>query len=610
MKIRTQITILALSGVAVLGTSTLLLWNRADRDLKARQDKLVIDQAASVGVSVAAQVAATRGIYTKQIVEKLKPHGVDFNRAPKDGEGPLPAVFMSAVSEKLAASAGENSTTFVLRSGWNINANQGVTTPFEKKGWEFLLAQEKQLAARPAAERQALYKPYVERGEDAKGRAVVNVMTADLASAESCVNCHNALEATPDVMAMRGKAPMKQFALGDLMGAVSTTVPIANSEAIVKELAAAQASVGSQFRWFAIVGGLVLGFLSLYVGARIARPIVRVAGFARTIADGDLTARCEITSRSEVGELVTAMNDMSGKLRDTVRNIRENAQTVASASTELSATACQLTGGAAQTTSQSATVAAASEEMAINMNNMASAATQMSGNVKGVAAAVEEMTASINEITRHTEKASAAAKDASSLANVSNEKISKLGEAADEIGKVVTVIQDIAEQTNLLALNATIEAARAGEAGKGFAVVASEVKELARQTAGATEDIGKRIAAIQATTGESVDAISRIVQAISGVTGVSSTIAAALEEQSVTTKEIAKNMSQTATAAETVSVGIGQSASASKEITRNISGVDLCAKQTAQGATETQQAGERLSGLAESLNSLVSQFKV
>lgn len=610
MKIRTQVTILGLSGVAVLGTSTLLLWNRAERELKAKQDKLVIDQAASVGVSVAAQVAATRGIYTKQIVEKLKPHGVDFTRAPQDGEGPLPAVFMSAVSEKLASSAGENGTTFSLRSGWNINANQGITTPFEKNGWAALLAQEKQIAAKPAGERQALYKPYVERGVDAKGRAVVNVMTADLASAESCVNCHNALEATPDVIAMRGNAPMKQFALGDLMGAVSTTVPIANSEAIVKELAAAQASVGSQFRWFAIVGGLVLGLLSLYVGARIARPIVRVAGFARTIADGDLTSRCEVAARSEVGDLVTAMNDMSGKLRDTVRNIRENAQTVASASTELSATACQLTGGAAQTTSQSATVAAASEEMAINMNNMASAATQMSGNVKGVAAAVEEMTASINEITRHTEKASAAAKDASSLANVSNEKISRLGEAADEIGKVVTVIQDIAEQTNLLALNATIEAARAGEAGKGFAVVASEVKELARQTAGATEDIGKRIAAIQATTGESVDAISRIVQAISGVTGVSSTIAAALEEQSVTTKEIAKNMSQTATAAETVSVGIGQSASASKEITRNISGVDQCAKQTAQGATETQQAGERLSGLAESLNSLVSQFKV
>ncbi len=610
MKIRTQITILALSGVAVLGTSTLVLWNRADRELKAKQDKLVIDQAANVGTSVAAQVAATRGIYTKQIVEKLKPHGVDFTRAPQDGEGPLPAVFMGAVSEKLAASAGENGTTFVLRSGWNINAKQGISSEFEKNGWANLLEQEKQLAAKPVAERQALYKPYVERGVDAEGHGVVNVMTPDLASAESCVNCHNALEATPDVIAMRGKAPMKQFALGDLMGVVSTTVPIAGSEAIVKELAAAQASVGSQFRWFAIVGGLVLGLLSLYVGARIARPIVRVAGFARTIADGDLTARCDIHTRSEVGTLVSAMNDMGEKLRDTVRKIRENAQTVASASTELSATANQLTTGAAQTTSQSATVAAASEEMAINMNNMASAATQMSGNVKGVAAAVEEMTASINEITRNTEKASSAAKNASSLANVSNEKISKLGQAADEIGKVVTVIQDIAEQTNLLALNATIEAARAGEAGKGFAVVASEVKELARQTAGATEDIGKRIAAIQSSTGESVDAISRIVQAISGVTGVSSTIAAALEEQSVTTKEIAKNMSQTATAAETVSVGIGQSASASKEITRNISGVDLCAKQTSQGASETQQAGARLSGLAESLSSLVAQFKV
>ncbi|MCC7293293.1 MAG: methyl-accepting chemotaxis protein [Phycisphaerales bacterium] len=353
----------------------------------------------------------------------------------------------------------------------------------------------------------------------------------------------------------------------------------------------------------------ILGF-ALFISTRLSKPVVAAAAFCKEVAGGNLTQTCSLKAGGEVGTLIDSMNDMSTKLRDTVGKIRQNAQTVASSSTELSATATQLSSGAEQTTSQSATVAAAAEEMAINMNNMASAAEQMSSGVKGVSAAIEEMTASINEIAKNTEHAATAAGSAASLANVSNDKVAQLGSAADEIGKVVTVIQDIAEQTNLLALNATIEAARAGEAGKGFAVVASEVKELARQTASATEDIAKRISAIQSTTSESVKAIGEIVQAIASVNDVSATIAAAIEEQSATTKEIARSMSQTATAAETVSVGVAQSASASKEITRNISGVDQCAKQTACGAGETQQAGRRLSDLSEGLNSLVAQFQV
>ncbi len=384
--------------------------------------------------------------------------------------------------------------------------------------------------------------------------------------------------------------------------------------AAVKDLKASAHTAGqSVIKWSV---GLAIGFavlvavVGIVLSMRLAKPIVAAANCVKSIANGDLTTTCTAKASGEVGDLIQSMNDMSSKLRDTVRQIRENSQTVASSSTELSATATQLAAGAEQTTSQSATVAAAAEEMAINMNNMASAAEQMSSGVKNVSAAIEEMTASINEISKNTERAATAAGSAASLANVSNDKVAQLGTAADEIGKVVTVIQDIAEQTNLLALNATIEAARAGEAGKGFAVVASEVKELARQTASATEDIAKRISAIQSTTTESVKAIGEIVQAIASVNDVSGTIAAAIEEQSATTKEIARNMSQTATAAETVSVGVAQSASASKEITRNISGVDQCAKQTATGAGETQQAGQRLSGLSEGLNSLVAQFQV
>lgn len=283
---------------------------------------------------------------------------------------------------------------------------------------------------------------------------------------------------------------------------------------------------------------------------------------------------------------------------------------LSSAATELSATASQLASGAEETTAQSATVAAAAEEMATNMNTLASSSEEMAANVRAVASAIEQMNASISEVARNAEQAAGVACNAARLASDSNSKIAQLGTAAKEIGNVIEVIQDIAEQTNLLALNATIEAARAGEAGKGFAVVATEVKELARQTAAATEDIRRRIEAIQATTGETVQSIEQITQVIEQVNHVSQTIASAVEEQTVTTKEIAQNVAQTSTAVNTVAGGVAQSASATKEITRNIAGVDQAASQTAQGASVMQTASQTLAQLAEQLQTLVGHVHV
>jgi methyl-accepting chemotaxis protein len=314
--------------------------------------------------------------------------------------------------------------------------------------------------------------------------------------------------------------------------------------------------------------------------------------------------------KDETDEIASWFNTFMGKLCRVIRQVAASTKTLAGSSTELSATATQLASGAEETTNQSATVASAAEEMATNMNNMAAATEQMTVNVKTVAAATEEMTASIGEIAKNAEQASTVASKASSMALSSNQAIGQLGTAADEIGKVIQVIQDIAEQTNLLALNATIEAARAGDAGKGFAVVATEVKELAKQTAEATEDIRGRIEGIQSSTGEAVKSIGSISDIIHQVDEISRTIAAAVEEQSITTKEIAQNVAQTSSAAETVSVGVTQSAMASKEITQNIAGVDHAAKQTAQGATQTQTAGVELSRLAEELQALIGQFRV
>jgi methyl-accepting chemotaxis protein len=205
------------------------------------------------------------------------------------------------------------------------------------------------------------------------------------------------------------------------------------------------------------------------------------------------------------------------------------------------------------------------------------------------------MGASIREIAGNANEAARVAQQAVKVADVTNQTISKLGESSCEIGKVIKVITSIAEQTNLLALNATIEAARAGEAGKGFAVVANEVKELAKETAKATEDIGQKIDAIQSDTRSAVDAIREISQIIGQINDISNTIASAVEEQTATTSEISRN--------------VAEAAKGSGEIAQNITSVASAAQSTTQGAGNTQQASAELSRMAAELQQLVSRFK-
>jgi len=384
---------------------------------------------------------------------------------------------------------------------------------------------------------------------------------------------------------------------------------------LVTKVASLRASALSGLILIASIAvGVTLGVVGLaYVVARgIIGPLNRTVVLLKDIAEGegDLTKRLDDSGKDELAEVARWFNQFVSKLQGIIRDIATNAQTLSGSSTELSATATELASGAEETTTQSQTAASAAEEVSTNMTNVSASVEEMTTNVKTVASAVEEMTASISEIARNAGQASSVAGGAAKLAKTSNESVGQLGTAADEIGKVIETIQDIAEQTNLLALNATIEAARAGDAGKGFAVVATEVKELAKQTAIATEDIRGRIEAIQESTSGAVTSIGQISEVIQEVNDVSQVIASAVEEQSITTKEIAQNISQTSDAAAAVSSGIADSATATQEISRNITGVNDAAKQTAQGATQTQVAGSELSKLSEGLQSLVGQFKV
>lgn len=611
MRIGTKITLCSIAGVGLLGAAVSLAWSVADRTLHRKQAELIDSQAIAIGLNTADMIAATRSVYTEQVVGSLKPHGVAFKRAPGEGEGPLPAVLIGGVSQKLKGRGGDT-VQFVLRSGWNINADQGITSKFEQQGWSNLLQQAEALGSTPVEERAGKFAPFSSRDKLEDGTPVMRVMTVDLASAQSCVDCHNQLEQTAEIQALRGGQPVKQFALGDVMGAVVTTVPLSKAEAIVAELSATQATVSRTIWGAVLIGGLVATAGGLVIGRQLSKRILSVSSRAREIAegDGDLTERLDETCRDELGELCGNVNRFIGRVQGLVSRIGGNSATLAGASNELAATATELSSGAAEATTQSATVAAAAEEMAVNMKVMAESSEAMSQNVRVIASAVGEMSASIAEVANNSERAASVADQAARLTAESNQKMEELGGTAKSIGQVILVIQDIAEQTNLLALNATIEAARAGEAGKGFAVVATEVKELAKQTAAATENIRGQIQGIQGSTESAVRTIQQINSVINDVNGVSRTIAAAVEQQRATTDQIARNVSDTSVVSQSVARGVSESAAAAQEITKNIIGIDRVAQRTAAGASQTKASGDHLAELAEQLQSLVDAFKV
>jgi methyl-accepting chemotaxis protein len=274
---------------------------------------------------------------------------------------------------------------------------------------------------------------------------------------------------------------------------------------------------------------------------------------------------------------ITSRKQGEASLKITLESVSQNAQSLASASEELSTVAQQMSSNSEETSAQSNVVASASE--------------QVSQNVATVATSAEEMSASVKEIAKNANDAARVATTAVKVAEDTNRTVAKLGESSIQIGKVIKVITSIAQQTNLLALNATIEAARAGEAGKGFAVVANEVKELAKQTAAATEDISGKIEAIQTDTKSAVDAIAEIAKVIGQINDISNTIASAVEEQSATTNEIARNASE--------------AAKGSTEISKNITNVSLAAKNTTEGANNTLAAAQELARLSSALKAVV-----
>jgi len=445
----------------------------------------------------------------------------------------------------------------------------------------------------------------------------------------------------------------------------------------------------------ALVLSGVLVLLAMGIAKRITTPLQNAVNMLRDIAhgEGDLTPRLPVQGTDEVAQLSQYFNELMEKLQSFVRDIRadvhnvaqtadslkatasamsadaervselslfaakhsgdagRNVQSVAAAIEEISSSSNAVASAGSQISSNLDTVAAAVEEMSANMNVVSMSGEHMTIGMNTVASAIEEMGASLHEVANNSSQASRVAGRAKENASTTAVTIEKLGKSAQEIGNVVEMIAAIAAQTNLLALNATIEAASAGEAGKGFAVVAGEVKELAKQTAAATQEIRKRVESIQGDTRQSISAIQIIVQVIDEVNTLSASIAAAVEEQTATTneisrnvvsvadnvKEVGRNVQQSAIGANEISRNVVQAVRGVQEITRNISqlavasreiakhasdanqgmgevmesvqGVQEMAGRSAVGAGETQNAAGDLAGMSISLAGVVSRFK-
>jgi methyl-accepting chemotaxis protein len=330
----------------------------------------------------------------------------------------------------------------------------------------------------------------------------------------------------------------------------------------------------------AVVLALALGVL---IARSVRRPVQHMRDVLGQVADGDLTVRAgAVGGGAELGEMARSLDTTLDALRSVFGLVDDSTHRLAEASTQLNTAAEAMADNARTAVTQAEDVVSSAGAVASSVDTVATGSSQMES--------------AIREIAHNATEAARVAGQAVSVAENTTKTVGKLGDSSGEIATVIKLINGIAEQTNLLALNATIEAARAGEAGKGFAVVASEVKELAQETARATEDISQRVEAIQADTAGAVDAISRISTVIGEINAFQGTIAAAVEEQTATTNEMNRN--------------VAEAASGTQGIAAAISGLAAGTQETNQRVADAQRAAGELARMSNELQDAVRRFRV
>ena len=359
------------------------------------------------------------------------------------------------------------------------------------------------------------------------------------------------------------------------------------------------------------ITGMVLLVVSLgfFIRLGITRPLAGFGGVLDQVALGDLRQELVMDSQDEIGNMGRALGKTIRSLRSALGEVKRSEQKVSASSNQLSKIFTQMEADTRETSAKASTVAAAAEEMSVSTASVAAAMEQATTNFASISESTSQMTSTIAEIARNSEKARTITGAANRQAEGMSALMKELGRAAQEIGQVTETINGISSQTNLLALNATIEAARAGAAGKGFAVVAGEIKELAQQTATATEDIKAKIADIQHSTSGAVGDIQRISEVIREVSDVVSTIATAIEEQSAVTRDIAGNLAQASQGVREANQRVAQTSTVTQEIARDIAAVDQAARQMNESVRKSHGNTVEMTVMAEQLNMIVSTFQ-
>ena len=365
----------------------------------------------------------------------------------------------------------------------------------------------------------------------------------------------------------------------------------------------------STFLTIALGLGIAVFFSNTFVSVLL--PVVERL---KIIAAGDLSSaslpEALLSRGDELGDLASASQLMTDNLRRLLRDISNGVGTMAAAATELSSIARDTSSGTDTASERATAVGVAAEAACANTFSIIARMDESSSNLNSVAGATEEMSVTIGDISSNTSRARTISEQATQQAQIISDQMQRLGQAAQEIGNVTETITNISAQTNLLALNATIEAARAGSAGKGFAVVAKEIKELAKQTVEATEDIKARIAGIQSSTGMAISDIEQITGVIRDVSGIVSSIAAAIEEQATVTRDVAGNIAQASEGVQDANRNVSQTIEVTMGIASDIAGVNSSVQVIRQGGKQVQDSADDLSHLAESLDALVGQFKL